>query len=163
MAVAGSWDGDADGDAEGNTDGLCDNREGLKVLGGGDDGTVLLGIVVATGSAAMSSTGVYTSTSCSDGNAEGAAGYELGSLDAGSSVTGLPVILSVGAVDCTGADDGKTVGTMPLGGELSAAAVGSTVGKAVKRGTLGMRVDGWNDGLKLGCEVGADVGGGVHV
>ena len=80
--------------------------------------------------------------------------YELGSMDVGSSVTRLSVTLSVGAADCRGADDGKTVGAMPLGAQL----IGSTVGKAVQEGALGTRV-----GLKLGCEVGADVGGGVHI
>ena len=54
MAVAGSWDGEADG----NADGLYDCRDGLKVRGGGDDGSALLGVIVRTGVAAMSSTGV---------------------------------------------------------------------------------------------------------
>ena len=85
--------------------------------------------------------------------------YELGSMDVGSSVTRLSVTLSVGAADCGGAEDGKKVGAMPLGAQL----IGSTVGKAVQEGALGTRVDGGNDGLTLGCEVGADVGGGVHI
>jgi hypothetical protein len=45
-------------------------------------------------------------------------------------------------------------------GDCVEAAVG---GKAVQEGALGTRVDGGNDGLTLGCEVGADVGGGVHI